>query len=100
MNCQYRCPSCSGTSTITRYSGNGIGAILHCDSCGRSLIFESYDPLLMELRASTMAETLEPYLKPCKCGGRLSASAPPRCALCRAAVEKEPLKAQIGPYFK
>lgn len=70
---------------------NGLNdtAYAYCNSCGRTAFLEPYThrPVAAPYKPfEPISEEVEPYLKPCACGGRFTANATPRCPRCRRAL--------------
>lgn len=106
MEYSFLCSACNGTSTIERYSVNGVGPVFRCDHCSKVVCVHEgvcYS-LVQSDKIDWMQERIETYLeaqlKRCECGGVFSLTAPPRCRLCSAPIALSDLEAQIGPYFK
>ena len=65
----------------------------YCDSCGKTAILSHWDKRMPKLPdcpgQQEICSALEPYLKPCDCGGRFLRGAKPRCPHCSAQLSAE-----------
>lgn len=86
------CSSCRapfGYSLI--HNGFNDSAFAYCDSCGMTALFSGWSKVIpegLELKIhGPIAAELEILIRPCACGGRFRADAPPRCVQCRAPLD-------------
>jgi hypothetical protein len=80
------------------HSGFNDSAYAYCDRCGVTAILSGWSADIPAQAGLQLHEritpSVEPFLAPCSCGGRFSASASPRCPTC-----DEPLDANTAGQF-
>jgi hypothetical protein len=88
------CPSCGVRLFRVIHSPFCDDHRLYCDACPRAIEISYYDPNYVKVlnnlgqghtREQIMA-TVEPLLKPCKCGGRYRDKSPRHCFSCWTVV--------------
>ena len=95
-----RCEPCGENFTIEIFhNGFGDTSYAYCDTCGKTAILSGWSKRWPEGVKCTQAEIapeMEPYLKPCECGGKFNVGNSPRCPNC-----KKPLSAdQAADYLE
>ena len=71
------------------HNGFNDSAYAYCDSCSYSVDLSGWSKLPPGVRLQIhkkISEDIEPFLKPCPCGGSFRADAVPRCPHCRRAI--------------
>src|SRR5215813_12240193 len=79
-----RCGNCSKEfGYYLFHNGFGDSAYGYCDRCSYTVILSGWSkaPVNFELHKRITKE-IEPFLKPCPCGGVFRASSDPRCLHC------------------
>jgi hypothetical protein len=74
------------------HCGFGDCVYAYCDSCGMAAILSLWDKRMPKLGCPTQQEmcaALQPYLRPCDCGGIFKRGGAPRCPHCREALSPE-----------
>jgi hypothetical protein len=70
------------------HNGFGDTAYAYCDSCGMVTLLScwcNHIPKRVKLQVHrSITSDIEPFLQPCRCGGRFRSSASPRCPHCHA----------------
>jgi hypothetical protein len=77
-------------------NGFNNSAYAYCDKCGITALLDAVKSSkeTPALPHEAITSQFEPYLAPCVCGGRFSASASPRCMHCH-----EPLSADFASRY-
>jgi hypothetical protein len=68
------------------HNGFNDSAYAYCDRDGTTALLDAYASRPAGVRFEPfkrIANDVEPFLRPCNCGGRFTASASPRCPKCR-----------------
>jgi len=74
------------------HNGFGDTSYAYCDTCGMTAILSGWHrqwPSSVKCTQAEIAPEMQPYLKPCECGGRFAKGNSPRCPHC-----KQPLSAE------
>jgi DNA-directed RNA polymerase subunit RPC12/RpoP len=65
------------------HNGFNDSAYGYCDRCGYTVILSGWRMTPVSFKLHTrITEEIEPYLKPCPCGGAFRTSSDPRCPDC------------------
>ena len=94
------CSLCKTTFAIEIFhNGFGDTSYAYCDTCGITSILSGWNkkwPKGVKLTQAEIVAEMEPYLKPCDCGGKFTKGNSPRCPMC-----KHPLSAEEATeYFE
>ena len=90
-NYKARCKKCKRTFQVN-IGGGFFFHLLHCDKCGRerSISLTDVDASIKKehndipIHDDKYDKLIEEYVGTCKCGGKFSFEAPPRCPRCRS----------------
>lgn len=93
------CPRCSvDFEYLLVHAGFNVCAYAYCDRCGLPTLLSPWSPrrpTSVSLEPyQGIARSVERHLRPCECGGRFRAGAPPRCPGCH---EPLPADGMAGP---
>jgi hypothetical protein len=95
------CGSCAQTFPYYLiHNGFNDTAYAYCDTCGLTAFLGTYAkrPDGVPYRPyEHISKDVEPFLRPCDCGGRFSATAFPRCPSCREPLSPTDAAAWIEP---
>jgi hypothetical protein len=95
-NCEY-CHGQFGYYLI--HSGFNDSIYAYCDSCGKTALLSMWDERMRHLPDcpphEEMCSAMEPYLRPCDCGGRFRRGAAPRCPRCGESLSAKSATAYI-----
>lgn len=99
------CPSCGARLYCAVHSPMCDDHRLHCDRCPRAVEIGYYDPTYERATEGLPAQStweqimarVEPFLKPCVCGGRFGATDRRHCYACGATVPEASGK-DLSPY--
>ena len=87
------CEKCAGQFRYQIiHNGFSDTAYAYCDRCGCTAIISGWSPrpadAPFKVHQSISAD-VEPFLKPCSCGGHFRAGAAPRCPECNSALSAD-----------
>jgi hypothetical protein len=88
------CSSSHRFPYILVHNGFSDTAYAYCDACGMTTLVGGWDDARrppaapLRIQGPIQPET-EPWLAPCACGGRFTATAEPRCPECRVTLSAE-----------
>ena len=73
------------------HSGFADSAYAYCDTCGMVAVLDGWSPKVPQAAGLHLHEritrSVEPFLQPCSCGGRFTATASPRCPACSEVMD-------------
>lgn len=87
------CEHCGAEFKIEIFhNGFGDSSYAYCDLCGMTAILSGWNkhwPPGVKCTQAEMAAEMQPFLKPCACGGRFSKGNSPRCPACKKHLSAE-----------
>lgn len=88
-DCVGKCVKCSGEfNYCLLHNGFNDSAYAYCDRCGKTAVLSGWYDRIPEGANLKLHQKItpdvEPFLKPCDCGGSFTHDAGPRCPHCRS----------------
>jgi hypothetical protein len=78
------------------HNGFNESAYAYCDTCGMTSILSGLSPDVPPAAGyrghQRIVESVEPFLTPCGCDGRFTATAGPRCSHCHSELDAEAVR--------
>jgi hypothetical protein len=79
------------------HNGFNESVYAYCDTCGKTAVLSGWSkqwPQNVKGKHGEMNPEMEPFLRPCDCGGRFTTGSSPRCPEC-----KKPLSAVLAAEY-